>query len=373
MLGALLPSPVTTVRMLSAGQLGRSGTVADTAMLSIVTLAVWALLSWAGLITCAALSARVPGAFGTVAQTCLGRLAPTAVRQVLLSVVGASVVTGLAACSAPSGIGTTASEVEGVDPGPAQVVVFVHVGRDTTEHRIAVEGSAVRFEAPWSTATLPGPAPARSGPASTPTPTTTSVGRAGTAIADDRREATAPAPERLAATATVTAGSRAAPVSALARREARATSGRVDQTETVTAVGRVVSASAFAQRGPTAFGRLAGPAPRPAPEAAFVPAFGPASGPGTGPGTGPATGPVSVDWPVAGESPAPDTVGSVVVLRGDSLWAIAARHLPAGADDAHIDRAWRAWYRANAAVVGSDPNYILPGQILLPPTQETGT
>jgi len=76
---------------------------------------------------------------------------------------------------------------------------------------------------------------------------------------------------------------------------------------------------------------------------------------------------VNVDWP----SGTGVRGGEVVVLRGDSLWSIAARQLPGEATDAEIDRTWHQWYSANAAVLGSDPNLIFPGQILLPPTQRT--
>lgn len=54
----------------------------------------------------------------------------------------------------------------------------------------------------------------------------------------------------------------------------------------------------------------------------------------------------------------------VVVLRGDSLWAIAARQLPTGSSAARIDAAWRRVYALNRAVVGADPNVLQPGQIL---------
>ena len=62
----------------------------------------------------------------------------------------------------------------------------------------------------------------------------------------------------------------------------------------------------------------------------------------------------------------------VVVLRGDSLWSIAARHLGPAASAADIDQAWHQWYAANASVIGSDPDVILPGQILLPPEPRNG-
>ncbi len=54
----------------------------------------------------------------------------------------------------------------------------------------------------------------------------------------------------------------------------------------------------------------------------------------------------------------------VVVLRGDSLWAITARHLPTGSSAARIDAAWRRVYALNRAVVGADPDTLQPGQIL---------
>ena len=51
----------------------------------------------------------------------------------------------------------------------------------------------------------------------------------------------------------------------------------------------------------------------------------------------------------------------VVVLRGDTLWSIAADHLAAGAPDSEIAAAWPQWYAANAAVIGPDPNLLRPG------------
>lgn len=88
--------------------------------------------------------------------------------------------------------------------------------------------------------------------------------------------------------------------------------------------------------------------------------------------TGSKAGRLDLDWPVI-SSPDQRSGREVVVLRGDSLWSIAGRTLPAGATAAEKDKAWRAWYSANAAVIGSDPDLILPGQILLPPTSGTDT
>ena len=72
----------------------------------------------------------------------------------------------------------------------------------------------------------------------------------------------------------------------------------------------------------------------------------------------------------ATEPRSPDTgtaVGTVVVVAGDSLWSIAARHLPPDATDAQIAAAWPRWYEANAGVIGADPGVIQPGQSLVVP------
>ncbi|HYO18629.1 MAG TPA: hypothetical protein VES02_08205 [Dermatophilaceae bacterium] len=57
----------------------------------------------------------------------------------------------------------------------------------------------------------------------------------------------------------------------------------------------------------------------------------------------------------------------VVVLRGDTLWSIAADHLGPAASSADIDAEWHRWLAANRDVIGADPNLILPGQLLSPP------
>ena len=58
---------------------------------------------------------------------------------------------------------------------------------------------------------------------------------------------------------------------------------------------------------------------------------------------------------------------AVVVRRGDSLWDIAARSLPAGAGAAEIAAEWPRWWAANRDVIGPDPDLLLPGQRLVPP------
>jgi nucleoid-associated protein YgaU len=70
------------------------------------------------------------------------------------------------------------------------------------------------------------------------------------------------------------------------------------------------------------------------------------------------TGPARAERRVADE---------VVVRRGDSLWDIAARHLGPDASAADVAVEWPRWHRANRAVIGADPDLLIPGQRLLPP------
>ena len=58
---------------------------------------------------------------------------------------------------------------------------------------------------------------------------------------------------------------------------------------------------------------------------------------------------------------------AVVVLRGDTLWSIAAHHLGPSARAADIDAEWPRWLAANRDVIGDDADLILPGQLLRPP------
>jgi nucleoid-associated protein YgaU len=68
--------------------------------------------------------------------------------------------------------------------------------------------------------------------------------------------------------------------------------------------------------------------------------------------------------PERAEGPAHPATRSVVVRRGDTLWAIAERDLPADAGAEEISERWHAVYRRNRGVVGPDPDLIRPGQVL---------
>lgn len=71
-------------------------------------------------------------------------------------------------------------------------------------------------------------------------------------------------------------------------------------------------------------------------------------------------------------TPAQRTVdGAVTVVRGDTLWSLAAAHLGPGATDAQIAGCWPAWYELNRHVLLDGPHLILPGQRLLVPGRDT--
>jgi resuscitation-promoting factor RpfA len=99
-----------------------------------------------------------------------------------------------------------------------------------------------------------------------------------------------------------------------------------------------------------------------------------------GPSPAPVDGPEETVSPVAvpveeAATPAPSPPAPspshtpVVVQAGDSLWSVAASHLPDGATDAQIAEAWPRWYDANRDVVGDDPDLVRAGTVLVTPDQ----
>lgn len=79
--------------------------------------------------------------------------------------------------------------------------------------------------------------------------------------------------------------------------------------------------------------------------------------------------PSSSDLLTRSPRPATALLEAITVRRGDTLWAIVARHLGAEADDAEIAHQWPRWYAANRAVIGADPDLIQPGTQLVPPRE----
>ena len=74
--------------------------------------------------------------------------------------------------------------------------------------------------------------------------------------------------------------------------------------------------------------------------------------------------PVRSPAPSAAPSPTARPRRSVVVSPGDTLWALAAAGLPAGAGDAEVAARVAQVYAANRATIGPDPDLIRPGQEL---------
>ncbi len=71
----------------------------------------------------------------------------------------------------------------------------------------------------------------------------------------------------------------------------------------------------------------------------------------------------------APHTPSPSSgARSLTVVRGDSLWTIAARHLGPHATRQQVAHEWPRWYAANRKVIGPDPNLIRVGQVLTAPT-----
>jgi nucleoid-associated protein YgaU len=101
-------------------------------------------------------------------------------------------------------------------------------------------------------------------------------------------------------------------------------------------------------------------------------AAGTATAAGAGPGGPRLDGLPLPDRPLGRAASTPVT--AVVTVRpGDTLWGLAAAALPATASDAAVDRTWRRWYAANQHTVGPDPDLLLPGQRLVPPSSAERT
>jgi len=300
-LACALPTPLMVAGALSGRQTALAAAtgataVGESAMLLLAAIAVWTLLLWALAVAAAATLGRVPGSAGRIGRRILGRIAPAMAKKLLLTVMGASMLSGTAACGTPAG-STPSAQGELLSSGAAlgigDIAGAPHFAAVRHPHA-AVAGSVDR----------PAAVSARSWIAVEGSVVHL---RTGAAHFDPR---VVPPDHR---------------------------QRQIDPPGT------------------------AGPLPR-----ASVGPEWPDSAP-----IGqhrPTDNPVDVDWP----STPPTSAEPLVVLRGDSLWGIAARHLPGAASSSQIDRAWHRWYAANATVIGPNPDLILPGQILLPPDPEMG-
>jgi len=66
-------------------------------------------------------------------------------------------------------------------------------------------------------------------------------------------------------------------------------------------------------------------------------------------------------------APAAEGPRETVVRRGDTLCDIVRAHLGPDATDAEVAAEWPRWHATNRAVIGADPDVLLPGQVLHAP------
>lgn len=71
--------------------------------------------------------------------------------------------------------------------------------------------------------------------------------------------------------------------------------------------------------------------------------------------------------PVRRDAGADADADELVVRRGDTLWAIAARALGPGASAAEIAAEWPRWWQRNKPAIGENPDLLIPGTRLTAP------
>ena len=76
------------------------------------------------------------------------------------------------------------------------------------------------------------------------------------------------------------------------------------------------------------------------------------------------------DRPLVAASEPQRVQHTVVVRRGDTLWAMARGHLGRRSDLASTVREVGRWHETNRDVIGPDPDLIHPGQRLVPPSKD---
>ena len=285
-----------------------SSAALDDAVLIVAGLVVWGLLVWLLLIAGCAAVASVPGTVGLTARRLLERIAPAAAGRLVAATLGVAALGGVAGCSLPAW---------GTDDTPG-----------TTAPSISIDWPQIDA----STSTILG------GPSDSADPAPTVVNPSPAATSAPAQTVLPPPP-----------GSTSGAASA-------------DPTSTNPTSADPASHAATAPSTPTSSPSAAGGA---APESAAPSVGHPAPRPAI---SAPEVAESAPDAPTS--SPQASAPG-VLVQPGDSLWCIASRALP-GASDERVDAEWRRWYAANRDVVGTDPDLILPGQLLQPPNDAVG-
>jgi len=320
--------------------------VAGVGALTAAWLAVSCLLG------AACVLGRTVGAQWRAAERAFRQVAPVVVRRAVAGAVGASLGLGLVATGAHAAPVTTSAAVASAVVVPSPTQASTHGPTHTPTQS---PGPTTSSDAPGGALDVPvadggagahdrGTAPVLD-PLAVPDPAAPSLGWPTTSTPASDPTASGQTPDHAAPTPLATPTQASTPMPA--------------PTSTPAST-------------PTSTPGPDSPAPPSAPPSApsQTPTPTPAPTPTSAPAPAPA--PVAHD-PVARptRTPAPDR--QVVVLRGDSLWSIAAAHLPSDATSADVAAAWPRWYEANRDVVGDDPDVLLPGQVLHVPSDLTLT
>ncbi len=333
-----LPQIVDRVSSFVSGQ-RYTGSVSgqlDVALLTVAGVLVWGLALWLVVVLGAAATLRLFGR-NAAAMTALRLLAPRTVRVTLLAAAGVSLATGCAAGPLAAGSGGPAGTVPEYlsTPGSSLSIDWPTLATALPSSSGSTDvalSTSVPLDLDWPNSTAsPGttPSPASAGDSSSSGSTMASTSTPDAATSAPPQTA---APQTAASPAAASSASSTAASSSASPAEAAAPSSE-EQDEAVTG--------------------QPSPAPSP-PPAETVPAVG------DGPSTSAAADPPS----------ARDL--TVVVAQGDSLWRIAADHLPAGASDADIAAEWPRWYAVNHELIGADPDLIEIGWQLQMPTLSNG-
>lgn len=324
-----LPGPAEALNVLTGAAVPAAPGVPLAAVQSILLitagLLAWLLAGWAAVVLGVGLIARLPGRSGSRARRLLPQIAPASVGRLVLAAVGVSLIAGTAACAAPA----TA------DPAAA--------GWTTVS-----APSAPSTPSPTGSLTIDWPDPG-------PAPITTASGSSAPG-------ASAAAPGTTAPATPASGGPRSTAPGPVAPTPAPTPAPPVASTPVVpstpAAVSPPVTPSAEPEAPASAANSTAEAPETPPPDPALPEPAASAPPSGTAAVAGSAAAPTIAPTPSS---------AAVTVQPGDSLWRIAAHSLGAGATDADVDNAWRAWYFVNREVIGDDPDVILPGQDLTAP------
>jgi LysM domain len=338
-LAVVVPGPASWGSRLSdqasrAAVSSQIGSAVEAAVLVVAGVVVWALLLWVAVVWLAAIAGSLPGPAGRKGRAVLRRIAPAAAGRIVAAAVGVSLLAGTSACAVPSmsaASSAVSSTVQSATESAGQTVS----GDATTIPVPSGGGTGMATPTALDESTLPTVSIDWPAPDSQVAPLT----HAAPANAPSTRTASTPP--------TLTPPSEASPIAPTADPTSAPVLSEPD------------SAAPDQDSVP--------PQPDTAPEAGGIsaPEFDPQSAVPTTESPAIAGGPSALP---SSEGPA----ARVEVRPGDTLWSIARHHLSPDASDAEIDTAWHAWYSANAAVIGTDPDLIQPGQLFTPPTPETG-